>query len=155
MKILSPEEKFQAMKLTLPPAPKPLGVYKPMIVVDQFIYLSGHGPFLPDGTLMKGRVGEDTDLQGGYTGARQVGLSMLATLKANIGSLDKIKRIVKVLGMVNCTPDFQQHPKVINGFSELIREIWGAEHGVGARSAVGMVLPDGIVAEIEAIFELH
>lgn len=155
MNILSPEEKFQAMELTLPPAPKPLGVYKPLIVVDQFIYLSGHGPFLPDGTLMKGRVGEDTDLQGGYAGARQVGLSMLATLKSNIGSLDKIKRIVKVLGMVNCTPDFQQHPKVINGFSELMRDIWGVENGVGARSAVGMMLPDGIIAEIEAIFELH
>ena len=152
---MSPEEVFLSLQLELPPPPKPIGVYKPMIIVDDFAYVSGHGPFLTDGSLMLGRVGDDVDLEGGYAGARQVGLAMLSTLRHNLGNLNRIKRVVKVLGMVNCTPDFKYQPKVINGFSDLLREIWGEEHGVGARSAVGMMLPDGIIAEIEAIFQLH
>ena len=151
----SPQQRFESLKLTLPPAPKPVGVYKPALIVGQHLYVSGHGPLLPDGTLMRGRVGRDMDADGGKQGARQVGLTMLATLLATLGSLDKIKRVIKVLGMVNCTGDFEKHPYVINGASELFAEIWGPEHGIGVRSAVGMgSLPDDIPVEIEALFEL-
>jgi hypothetical protein len=102
-----------------------------------------------------GRVGRDHDADGGKQAARQVGLTMLATLLATVGSLDRIKRVIKVLGMVNCTPDFEKHPYVINGCSELFADIWGPENGVGVRSAVGMgSLPDDIPVEIEALFEL-
>jgi len=132
-----------------------VGVYTPSLVVRPHILLSGHGPLLPDGTLMRGRVGRDLDADGGKQAARQVGLTMLATLIASLGSLDRVKRVVKVLGMVNCTADFEKHPHVINGASELFAEIWGRELGIGVRSAVGMgSLPDDIPVEIEAMFEL-
>ena len=151
----SPQARFAALGLTLPPAPKPIGVYTPSLVVGPHILLSGHGPLLPDGTLMRGRVGRDLDANGGKQAARQVGLTMLATLIASLGSLDRVKRVVKVLGMVNCTADFEKHPHVINGASELFAEIWGREFGIGVRSAVGMgSLPDNIPVEIEAMFEL-
>jgi enamine deaminase RidA (YjgF/YER057c/UK114 family) len=151
----SPQSRFEALGLTLPPAPKPIGVYIPSLVVGPLLYVSGHGPLLPDGTLMRGRVGRDYDLDGGKNAARQVGLAILATLVANLGSLDRIRRVVKVLGMVNCTPEFEAHPKVINGCSELFAAVWGADLGVGVRSAVGMgSLPDDIPVEIEAMFEL-
>jgi len=146
---------FEAFGLVLPPAPKPVGVYKPCLVVGPLAYVSGHGPLLPDGTLIRGRVGRDFDLDGGKHAARQVGLAILATLIANFGSLDRVRRVVKVLGMVNCTPEFEAHPKVVNGCSELFAAVWGADLGVGVRSAVGMgSLPDDIPVEIEAIFEL-
>jgi enamine deaminase RidA (YjgF/YER057c/UK114 family) len=141
--------------LTLPPAPKPVGVYKPVLVVDKFLYVSGQGPILNDGTMMKGKVGADLDLAEGKIAARQVGLTMLSTIKAHFGELNKIKRIVKVLGMVNSTPEFESHPAVINGFSELMSEVFGEDYGVGVRSAVGMMLPMNIVVEIEAMFELY
>jgi enamine deaminase RidA (YjgF/YER057c/UK114 family) len=132
-----------------------VGVYKPALIVGQHIYLSGHGPLLPDGSLMRGRVGRDMDADGGKQAARQVGLAMLATLLATLGSLDRVNRVIKVLGMVNSAEDFQRHPYVINGASEIFAEIWGADHGVGVRSAVGMgSLPDDIPVEIEAQFEL-
>ena len=151
----SPQQRFESLKLTLPPAPKPVGVYKPALIVGQHLYVSGHGPLLPDGTLMRGRVGRDMDADGGKQGARQVGLTMLATLLATLGSLDKIKRVIKVLGMVNATPDFGDHPFVINGCSELFSAVWGSDHGIGVRSAVGMgSLPGNIAVEIEAVFEL-
>jgi enamine deaminase RidA (YjgF/YER057c/UK114 family) len=151
----TPQQRFEALGLTLPPAPKPAGVYKPCLTVGRHLYVSGHGPLLPDGTMMRGRVGRDHDADGGKKAARQVGLTILATLIANLGSLDKIGRVIKVLGMVNCTPEFEKHPSVINGCSELFAEIWGAEHGIGVRSAVGMgSLPDDIPVEIEAMFEL-
>ena len=151
----TPQTRFETLRLTLPPAPKPVGVYKPCLVVGQHLYVSGHGPLLPDGTLMRGRIGRDHDADGGKQAARQVGLTILATLLANLGSLDTISRVVKVLGMVNCTADFEKHPHVINGCSELFAEIWGPDQGVGVRSAVGMgSLPDDIPVEIEAIFEL-
>jgi len=143
------------MKLELPPAPKPSGVYRPILVVDGFLYVSGQGPVNIDGTLMQGRVGDTISLDEGKIAARQVGLTMLSTIQTHFGDLNKIKRLVKVLGMVNCTPDFQKQPLVINGFSELMAEIFGKENGIGVRSAVGMMLPDGIPVEIEAIFELH
>ena len=102
-----------------------------------------------------GRVGEDTDLAGGYQAARQTGLAILATLSSHFGTLDRVRRVVKTLGMVNCTADFKDHPAVINGCSELFRDIWGEEHGIGDQSAVGMgSLPGNITTEIEVIFEI-
>jgi len=151
----SPQSRFDALGLTLPPAPKPVGVYTPALILGPQILLSGHGPLLPDGSLMRGRVGRDLDADGGKLAARQVGLTMLATLIATLGSLDRVKRVVKVLGMVNCTADFEKHPFVINGASELFADIWGRDLGIGVRSAVGMgSLPDDIPVEIEALFEL-
>lgn len=148
-------ERIKEMNLQFPPAPKPAGVYRPILVVDKYLYVSGQAPVNFDGTLMQGRVGDDLSQEDGYAAARQVGLTMLSTIMTHYGDLDKVKRLVKVLGMVNCTPDFKRHPLVINGFSELMAEVFGKENGIGARSAVGMMLPDGIPVEIEAIFELH
>ena len=150
------EENFAALGLVLPPPPKPLGVYKPCLVDGKYLYLSGHGTLKEDGTFIHGKIGVDMDLDEGKMAARQVGLAMLATIKANIGSLNKVKRVIKVLGMVNATPDFGKHPYVINGCSELFAAVWGPDHGVGVRSAVGMdSLPDNIPVEIEALFELE
>jgi hypothetical protein len=133
-----------------------LGVYKPCLIDGKHLYLSGHGTVQEDGSLIIGRIGLDLDIDQGKLAARQVGLAMLATIKANLGSLNKIKRVIKVLGMVNCTADFERHPFVINGCSELFAQIWGEENGIGVRSAVGMgSLPDNIPVEIEALFELH
>ena len=152
---MSPEEKLKQLNLELPPAPKPAGVYKPLLVVGNMAYVSGHGPLKPDGTMIKGRVGQDVDQQGGYAAARQTGLAVVATLRAGLGSLDRIQRLVRTLGMVNAVPDFENHPAVINGFSDLFAELFGTENGVGARSAVGMgSLPMNITVEIEAQFEL-
>jgi len=153
---MSPEQRLADLHLELPPAPKPVAVYKPLVVVGNMVYVSGHGPLLPDKTLITGVVGRDLDLAAGKAAARQVGLAILATLRAELGSLDRVARLIKVLGMVNTAPDFFDHPKVINGCSELFAEIWGETNGVGARSAVGMgPLPGNIAVEIEAIFELR
>ena len=151
----SVSKRIEELGLVLPPAPPPAGLYKPVLVVDNFLYVSGQGPMLPDGSLMKGRVGDNLDLEKGKAGARQVGLTMLSTIQTHFGEIDRIKRLVKTLGMVNSTPDFEDHPLVINGFSELMAEVFGADYGVGVRSAVGMMLPGGIPVEIEAMFELH
>ena len=151
----NPESQLTELGLELPMAPKPMGVYKPVLVIGNMLYVSGQGPLRPDGTLIKGRVGKDLTMEEGKLAARQVGLSMLSTIKANIGDLNKIKRIVKTLGMVNSTPEFEQHPAVINGFSELMADIFGEDNGVGVRSAVGMILPGNIAVEIEAMFELY
>ena len=142
-------------ELELPPAPKPAGVYKPCYVIENMCYSSGHGPVLPDGSMITGRVGDDVDQEYGYNAARQTGLAILATLRAHLGDLGKIKRVVKLLGMVNCTADFQSHPAVINGCSELFRDVFGEDSGVGVRSAVGMgSLPGNITVEIEGMVEL-
>lgn len=146
--------RIEELGLILPPAPPLGGVYKPVIVSGNMLYVSGQGPLKTDGTLMTGKVGADLDLEGGYAAARQVGLTMLATIKEHY-DLTKVKRLVKTLGMVNCTMDFTQQPKVINGFSELMVELLGDDLGKGARSAVGMILPNNIAVEIEAIFEIH
>ena len=152
---MSPETRLKELKLELPPAPKPVAVYRPLVLVGNMAYVSGHGPLMPDKTLITGRVGADLSLDQGKAAARQVGLAILATLRDQLGSLDRVKRLVKVLGMVNSAPDFLDHPKVINGCSELFAEVWGPENGIGARSAVGMgPLPGNIAVEIEAIFEL-
>lgn len=140
----------------LPHAPKPAGVYIPLLQVGNLIYVSGHGPNKADGSQYVGRVGSEVDQEFGKLAARQVGLTILATLKENLGSLNRVKRVIKVLGMVNAAQDFKTHPFVINGCSELFAEIWGPENGIGVRSAVGMgSLPGNISVEIEAIFELH
>lgn len=152
---MSFDAKIAELSLELPPAPKPMGVYKPVVVAGGMVYVSGHGPLLPDGTLISGRVGEDLTLEQGYDAARQTGLAVLASLRSSLGSLDKIGRIVKTLGMVNSSPSFADHPKVINGFSELMVEVFGADNGCGARSAIGMVaLPGNIAVEVEVIYEL-
>jgi enamine deaminase RidA (YjgF/YER057c/UK114 family) len=153
---LLPQEKFESLGLSLPPAPQPLGIYKPYLVDGKYLYLSGHGPVRDDKSLIIGRIGDDMDIEEGKLAARQVGLTMLSTIVTNFGSLDKIKRVIKVLGMVNCSSDFLRHPYVINGCSELFAEVWGQENGIGVRSAVGMgSLPDNIPVEVEAIFELY
>ncbi len=152
---MSADAKLSELGLELPPAPAPAGVYKPVVIVDKLAYVSGHGPLLPDGSMLTGRVGDEVDQQAGYDAARQTGLAILATLRAQLGSLDRVARLIKSFGMVNAAADFQQHPAVINGYSELMGKVFGPENGVGARSAVGMgSLPGNISVEIEAIFEL-
>jgi enamine deaminase RidA (YjgF/YER057c/UK114 family) len=151
----TPDQRFEQLGLTLPPPPKPIGVYKPFLIVDKFVYVSGHGTVKEDGTLIIGRIGKDLTQEEGKAAAQQVGLAILATLKKNLGSLNKIKRVIKVLGMVNCVQEFERHPHIINGCSELFAKVWGEDNGIGVRSAVGMgTLPDNIPVEIEAMFEL-
>ncbi len=152
----TPDQNFAALGLQLPPAPTPKGVYKPSLIVGNFLYVSGHGPYLPNDSLMTGRVGSEVDLAFGRQAAEQTGLAILATIVAALGTLNRVKRVVKILGMVNAVPEFGEHPKVINGCSELFANIWGEENGVGVRSAVGMgSLPGNISVEIEAMFELE
>jgi enamine deaminase RidA (YjgF/YER057c/UK114 family) len=152
---MSADEKLAKLNLELPPAPKPAGVYQPVLIVGDMAYVSGHGPLKPDGTMMVGKVGVDVDQQTGYQAARQTAAALLVSLKTALGSLDRVERLVKTLGMVNCTPDFTAHPAVINGFSDVFKELFGPDHGVGARSAVGMgSLPGNITVEVEAIFQL-
>ena len=146
------KDRLKAMGLTLPPAPKPAGVYRPILVIDNQLYVSGQGPVLEDGTLMVGKVGSDVGKEEGKLAARQVGLTMLSTIITHTPDELIIKRVVKVLGMVNATPEFESHPYVINGFSELLAEVFGEENGIGVRSAVGMNLPKNIPVEIEAAF---
>ncbi|MFD0798893.1 RidA family protein [Maribacter chungangensis] len=152
---MNPSENIKKLGLILPPAPPPAGLYKPVLVVDNFLYVSGQGCLRTDGTLIVGRVGDTLTLEEGKAAARQTALTMLSTITSHFGELNRIKRLVKTLGMVNCTPDFGDHPLVINGYSELMADVFGPEHGVGVRSAVGMMLPGGIAVEIEAMFELH
>ena len=152
---MNPEARLAELKLELPSAPKPVAVYKPLVICGNLAYVSGHGPLKSDKTMMTGRVGQELDLEAGKAAARQTGLAILATLRNELGSLDRVKRVIKVLGMVNCTPDFRDHPQVINGCSELFRDVFGPENGIGARSAVGMgSLPGNIAVEIEAVFEI-
>lgn len=150
-----PSEKIKELGLVFPPAPMPVGVYRPLLIVDKFLYVSGQGPVKNDGSLMIGRAGDDINVEQAKLAARQVGLTMLSTILTHFGNLDKIKRVIKVLGMVNCTPDFGEQPLVVNGFSELMVDVFGKEHGIGVRSAVGMILPGNIPVEVEAMFELY
>jgi enamine deaminase RidA (YjgF/YER057c/UK114 family) len=152
----TPEENFNELGLSLPPAPSPLGVYKPFLIDGKYLYVSGHGPVQDDKSLIIGRIGDGLDMESGKLAARQVGLTILSTIKTNLGTLNKVKRVIKVLGMVNCTPNFEKHPFIINGCSELFAQVWGTENGIGVRSAVGFgSLPDNIPVEIEALFELE
>jgi enamine deaminase RidA (YjgF/YER057c/UK114 family) len=151
-----PEARVQELKLTLPAAPKPVAKYRTAVQVGNILYVSGHGPAKIDGkSPVVGRVGADLTAEQGKEAARLVGLAILSTVRSTLGSLDKVKRLVKTLGMVNSTPDFTDHPQVINGFSELMAEVFGEDAGVGARSAVGMgSLPSNIPVEVECIFEV-
>jgi enamine deaminase RidA (YjgF/YER057c/UK114 family) len=149
-----PDLRIEELGLILPPAPKPVGIYKPVLVVDKILYVSGQGPLKTDGTLITGRVGVDLDTEEGKIAARQVGLTMLSTIKTHFGDLKKIKRVVKVFGMVNCVTGYDKQPAVINGFSELMAEVFGEENGIGVRCAVGMILPANIAVEVDAMFEL-
>lgn len=152
---MSAEAKLAELKLELPPTPKPGGIYKPVVQVGNILYVSGHGPLRPDRTLITGKVGRDLNEEQAREAALVTGLTMLTSLKNYLGSLDRISRVIKLLGMVNAVPEFQSHPAVINGCSELFRQLWG-EDGVGARSAVGMgSLPGNIAVEIEGIFEIR
>jgi enamine deaminase RidA (YjgF/YER057c/UK114 family) len=151
---MSAEERLAQLKLTLPPAPKPVATYVTAVRYGDLLYVSGHGPLKNDGTMHTGRLGDDLDIAAGQAAAKQVGLAILSTVRSHLGSLDRVVRLIKVLGMVNSTPDFAEHPKVINGFSDLMVDVFG-EAGKGARSAVGMgSLPGNIAVEIEAIFEV-
>src|SRR5712692_8996984 len=150
-----PETRVQELHLTLPNPPKPVAKYKTAVLVGKMLYVSGHGPLKPDGKMIQGRVGADLTLEQGKDAARVVGLAILSTVRNTLGSLDKVKRLVKTLGMVNATPDFKDQPQVINGFSELMAEVFGEDAGVGTRSAVGMgSLPGNIAVEIECAFEV-
>jgi enamine deaminase RidA (YjgF/YER057c/UK114 family) len=149
------EDRLAQLKLELPPAPKPVATYLTALQVGDLLYVSGHGPLRADGTMITGKLGLDLDVTAGMAAARQTGLAILATLRDHLGSLDKVERLVKSLGMVNCTPEYGDQPKVINGYSDLMKDVFG-EAGVGTRSAVGMgALPGGIAVEIEAIFKVR
>ena len=149
------EAKLEELGIKLPPAPPKGGVYKPIVFTGDLAYVSGHGPYQDDESYITGKVGRDLDTEGAKAAARQTGLALLATIKAQLGSLDKVKRVIKLLGMVNGTPEFGEHPQVINGCSELFRDVFG-EDGVGARSAVGMgSLPGNIPVEIEILIEVE
>jgi enamine deaminase RidA (YjgF/YER057c/UK114 family) len=148
------EARLAELNLELPPAPKPVATYVTATRHGDLLYVSGHGPLRSDGSMITGRLGATMDLAGGQAAARQTGLAILATVRAHIGSLDRVVRLIKTLGMVNSTPEFGDQPKVINGFSDLMKDVFG-DAGVGARSAVGMgALPAGIAVEIEAIFQV-
>ena len=151
---MSADLRIRELKLELPPPPKPAGVYSPIVQAGNIVYVSGHGPLLPDGTLIRGKVGAELSEEQGKLAARQVGLAILATLRAQLGSLDRVGRVLKTLGMVNAADDFERHPQVINGFSELMIDVFG-ESARAARSAVGMSsLPGNIAVEVECILEL-
>ncbi len=152
---MSAEARLEELGIALPPPPKQMGVYKLLVQTGDLGYLSGHGPFLDDGSVMTGRLGDDVSLEEGQKVARQVGLNLLATLRNELGSLDRVGRLVKTLALVNCTDDFFDQPGVINGFSDLFAEVFGEEAGVGARSAMGTnSLPGNIPVEIEIIVEI-
>jgi enamine deaminase RidA (YjgF/YER057c/UK114 family) len=147
------EENLKQKNISLPPPIAPVANYVSAVRVGNLLFLSGSGP---DQATPRGKVGKDLTLEQGYQAARSVGLNLLATARANLGTLDKVKRVVKVLGMVNSAPGFTDQPKVINGFSDLMVEVFGEQIGKHARSAVGMAeLPFGIPVEIEMILEVE
>ncbi len=153
---MTPDQRFEQLGLNLPPSPEPLGVYKLLLVDGNYAYVSGHGTLKEDGSWIVGKVGEDMNEEEAKLAARQVGLAILATIKKYLGSLNRVERVIKVLGMVNCSPYFTKHPYVINGCSELFAKVWGEDKGVGVRSAVGVgSLPEGIPVEIEVLFKLN
>lgn len=150
------ERRLTELKIELPPPSKPVATYIPAVITGNLLYTAGHIPWLPDGTLQQGRVGAELTLEQGAEAARLVGLHLLTTVRQTLGSLDRVVRLVKVLGIVNCPSDFTQQPKVINGFSELMVQVFGEQAGKGGRSAIGAgSLPSNVPVEIEAIFEIR
>jgi enamine deaminase RidA (YjgF/YER057c/UK114 family) len=152
-----PEARLTELQLTLPPAPRPVARYKPALLVGNLLYVSGHGPAkLTPQSPVAGRLGQELTVDQGKESARLVGLNILSTVRNTLGSLDRVKRLVKALGMVNAAPDFTEHPQVINGFSDLMAQVFGDDAGVGTRSAVGMgSLPGNIPVEVECLFEVE
>jgi enamine deaminase RidA (YjgF/YER057c/UK114 family) len=149
-----PEERLRELKIELPTVGKPMG-YVPAVRVDNLLYVSGYEPRKADGASLVGKLGRELDADEGAQAARQIGLQVLSVVRAELGSLDKVVRLVKTFGMVNCVPTFTQTPQVINGFNNLMVEVFGEKSGRGARSAVGMSsLPDGSAVEIETIFQV-
>ncbi|ODT08213.1 MAG: hypothetical protein ABS58_04050 [Mesorhizobium sp. SCN 65-20] len=148
---MTPYDRLAALGLTLPPPPAPIATYVPFVREENILYLSGQGPRQPDGRLRTGKVGAEIGIEQAYDDARLTGLNLLAVIHSAIGDLSKVRRVIKLLGMVNAVPDFEAHPKVINGCSDILIEVFG-ERGRHARSAVGFgSLPDNITVEIEAI----
>jgi enamine deaminase RidA (YjgF/YER057c/UK114 family) len=153
---IRPEDRVRTLGLELPPVSRPTNTLVLAVRVGDLLFVSGTGPGKVDGRELVGRLGQDVDVAEGRAAARRVGLQVLSVVKAELGSLNKVRRLVKTFGMVNATADFKEHPQVINGFSDLMVEVFGAEAGKGARSAVGMAsLPGGIPVEIEAVFEVQ
>ncbi len=149
------EQRLKELGISLPEAPRPIANYVPAVRVGNLLFVSGHGPYKDGKTILSGKLGKELAFEQGYQTARNVALNCLASAKATLGDLDKVKRVVKLLGMVNCAEDFKDQPKVINGASDLLVEIFG-EAGKHARSAVGMQsLPNGIPVEIEMILEVR
>jgi len=156
MNMYDADKQLEQSGLHLPPAPEPRGLYKPCLITGKYLYLSGHLPLREDNTVIIGRIGKELTKEEGKSAARQAGLAMLSTIRKNLGSLNKVKRVIKIFGMVNCVPEFTQQPYIINGCSELFADIWGPDNGVGTRSAVGVAsLPENTPVEIEAVFELN
>ena len=152
---MNAEQRVTDLGIDLPPPPKAAGNYVPGVQVGNLLFLSGCGPQRADGSYVVGKAGAELSVEQAYAAARVAGLAMLARIRLVTGSLDRVARVVKVLGMVNAAPDFKEQPKVINGFSDLMVEVFG-EPGKGARSAVGMgSLPGNIAVEIEAIFQVR
>jgi len=152
---IDPEKKLKEMGITLKKPPTPIANYIPAVRVGKLVFLSGQGPIKDDGELIKGKVGAEISLEQAQEAAKLTGIRLLEALKGQIGDLNKVKRIVKVLGMVNCSEDFKDQPKVINGYSDLMVEIFG-DKGKHARSAVGMSsLPFGMAVEVEVIIEIE
>jgi enamine deaminase RidA (YjgF/YER057c/UK114 family) len=148
------EARLKKMGVKLPPAVSPVANYVPAVRTGNLVFLSGHGPFKEDGSLITGKVGSELTTEQGYEAARRIAVGLLGSLKAEIGDLEKVKRVVKLLGLVNCTSDFTDQPKVINGASDFLVEVFGAR-GKHARSAVGTnALPMNIAVEIEMIVEV-
>ncbi|MBI4539350.1 MAG: RidA family protein [Gemmatimonadetes bacterium] len=152
-----PEARLKALGLELPPPPRPIATYVPAVIVGNLLFVAGHTPRRPDGSPSRqGKVGRDLTLEEAQEAARFVALNVLATMKATLGSLDRVVRLVRTFGMVNAVPDFAEQPQVINGFSDLMVQIFGETAGKGARAAVGMgSLPSGMPVEIETIWEVR
>ena len=152
---MTAEQRVKELGLELPPPPRPIGNYVGGVQVGNLLFMSGCGPRRNDGAAITGKLGASLATEQGYEAARVVGLNMLANIRSVLGSLDRVERVVKVLGMVNCVPEFSEMPKVINGFSDLFVEVFGPERGRGARSAVGMVaLPGQIAVEVEMVLQV-
>lgn len=153
---MNPEESLERLEIELPRAPKAAGLYKPLLIHGGMAYFSGHLPLMPDGRMVTGLLGDSMSLEEGAMAARLTGLNVLATVRESLGSLDRVERVIKLLGMVNAVPGFTQQPQVINGCSELFRDVWGEDCGVGTRSAFGVSgLPAGACVEIEGVFSLR
>ena len=154
--LMSTEEKLEQLGYTLPILPTSKGIYKRCLVDGNHLYVSGHISVNTDGSSITGKLGKDLNEEQGKAAAKQCGLAILSSIKDHFGTLNKIKRVMKLLGMVNATPEYEKHPIVINGCSELFVELWGEDNGKGVRSAVGMgSLPGNVAVEIEAMFELN